>query len=138
MRAKGRDAAGRGYKFFLVASYSFPKFKDQKAQEPHQDEDMAPLDCDFADMHGERAASGAVDPMDGELDDNEELDSNSLIPTAIFIDGGQDFQHQPEIFAMSTEGYRLDMARVLSFQAASITNPETTPAGEEELAKQLK
>ena len=51
---------------------------------------------------------------------------------AIFVDGGRDFQHQPEIFAMSTDGHRLDMATVLGFQAACITNLETTPAGEEE------
>ena len=83
MRAVGRDAAGRGYKFFLAASYSFPKLKDQKPQQPHKEEEMAPLDFDFADVYdkGEKPEVNHGEVDEEELDyeplcagDNEEED----------------------------------------------------------------
>ena len=50
MRVKSKDAHGSGYKFFLAAAYSMPRFPDVEEAANPLPEDLAAPDYDFADL----------------------------------------------------------------------------------------
>ena len=50
MRATSRDGHGYGYRYFLAASYTKPRFADQPDPAPHPPEELASDDYDFKDL----------------------------------------------------------------------------------------
>ena len=50
MRVKSKDAHGSGYKFFLAAAYTKPRFADLDQEKEPEPEDMADATYDFADL----------------------------------------------------------------------------------------
>ena len=70
LRAVSKDAHGSGYKYFLAASYTKPKFEDQEPPPEHPPEDLAAYDYDFKNLdadlpqHDDVRGSGVVDSPD--------------------------------------------------------------------------
>ena len=89
LRVPSKDAHGSGYKYFLAAAYTKPKFEDQ-APEEHKPEDLAEADYDFANLDfdpppdkGEEGAEGGVvsseeGPMAGVFDEEEVYEFSEL------------------------------------------------------------
>ena len=50
MRATSRDGHGYGYRYFLAASYTKPRFADQPDPAPHSPEELASDDYDFKNL----------------------------------------------------------------------------------------
>ena len=50
-----KDARGSGYKYFLAASYTKPRFTDLEPLEEHPPEDLADLDYDFSTLEEKEA-----------------------------------------------------------------------------------
>ena len=50
MRERSKDAHGSGYKFFLAASYTKPRFDDLEPPEEPDPGDLAEVGYDFADL----------------------------------------------------------------------------------------
>ena len=53
MRVKSKDAHGSGYKYFLAAAYTKPRFEDTEPPEEPVAEDFASIEYDFADLEVE-------------------------------------------------------------------------------------
>ncbi|CAE7777535.1 RE1 [Symbiodinium sp. CCMP2592] len=61
MRIKSKDSHGRGYRYFLAASYSRPRFPDQDPPPEPDPGDMASLEYDFSDLEPEKAVDEPLD-----------------------------------------------------------------------------
>ena len=78
LRVPSKDAHGSGYKYFLAASFTQPRFDDLEPLEEHHPEDLADLDYDFSTLEdkGEPDSGDLADDefsMDGAAFDEEEL-----------------------------------------------------------------
>ena len=75
LRAVSKDAHGSGYKYFLAASYTKPKFEDQDPPPDHPPEDLAAYDFDFKNLEADLPQPGdPIPPEGGVFDSPEEAD----------------------------------------------------------------
>ncbi|OLP81882.1 putative transposon protein [Symbiodinium microadriaticum] len=75
LRAVSKDAHGSGYKYFLAASYTKPKFEDQDMPPDPAPEDLAAYDYDFKNLDPEPPSLDAVDlPGGGVFESLEEAE----------------------------------------------------------------
>ena len=61
MRIKSKNTHGRGYRYFLAASYSRPRFPDQEPQEEPDPADLASIEYDFPDLEPEKVIDEPLD-----------------------------------------------------------------------------
>ena len=61
MRIKSKNTHGRGYRYFLAASYSKPRFPDQEPQKEPDPADLASMEYDFSDLEPEKVIDEPLD-----------------------------------------------------------------------------
>ena len=73
LRAVSKDAHGSGYKYFLAASYTKPKFEDQEPPAEDPPEDLAAYDYDFKNLDDDILQVSEQEPPGGGVcEDSEE------------------------------------------------------------------
>ena len=72
LRAVSKDAHGSGYKYFLAASYTKPKFEDQDPPPEDPPEDLAAYDFDFKNLEADLPQPGDSAPLGGGVLDSPE------------------------------------------------------------------
>ena len=123
MRVRSKDTRGTGYRFFLAAAYSRPRYPDQEEPPEPSAEELASFKYDFTDLEDEAAPEEhgeVVFPNDEDVADIEGSE-----------DAGEEFS--PEVKAMKAADKLWDDDDLAGEQQAKDAAEEETPEGNHEI-----
>ena len=109
MRVKSKDAHGSGYKYFLAAAYTKPRFEDTEPPEEPVAEDFASIEYDFADLEVEELPkehpSDHLSDYEPSLDEEgEEAKASKLTVADSWWDDDEVAQQEQLVNAEEQEG----------------------------------
>ncbi|CAE7208121.1 GIP [Symbiodinium sp. CCMP2592] len=127
MRIRSKDSHGRGYRYFLAASYSKPRFPDQEPPPEPDPSDLASLEYDFTDLELEGVIG---EPLDEE---GQRALLESELADIELSEAEADEQLAPEIRAMKAADKLWDDDELAAEEQAKVAAEEEPLEGNHEI-----